>query len=30
MQRLGSLNGAADIKKHSFFNGINWNDVYDK
>lgn len=29
-KRLGFLNGAEDIKKHVFFNGINWSQIYDK
>jgi protein kinase X len=31
MKRLGNLrNGAEDIKNHTFFRGVNWNDIYCK
>ncbi len=29
-KRLGSNLGAEEIKRHSFFAEINWNDIYNK
>ena len=30
MDRLGVLAGAADIKEHPWFNGVDWSEVYEK
>jgi hypothetical protein len=29
-KRLGAIKGAEEIKSHPWFNGIDWNDVYNK
>ncbi len=29
-RRLGSTEGANEIKTHAFFKGVNWRDVYSK
>ena len=31
MKRIGNLkNGAADVKQHKWFRGVDWNDLYNK
>lgn len=30
LSRLGTIDGAAAIKNHSFFKNVNWDDVYRK